>query len=309
MSREPEPLHSDRPECDPTRDLFGYRAFAKHLADATLKISPSDGLVIGIYGPWGSGKTTLLNFIRHYLDLEPEAERPSVMEFNPWWFSGAEDLTRRFFEQLLIFLGKKREGSDELRNSLADLGELVSKAPPIPLPAFAGASIGIKLLGPASRLLRPVKRDIVKLRDDLARHLRSQKKKLVIVVDDIDHLTADETRELFRLVKSVANFPNTIFILSFDREATARALDKFQEGKGEEYLEKIVQVPFELPLPDKVALRRMLTSRLDSIWRSYLQKNSMRSDGVRSTSRVSILLSGLPVRLSGGLTHCRSHTR
>src|SRR5205823_6161323 len=151
--------------------------------------------------------------------------------------------------------GKKKAGSDDMRNALADLGELVSKAPPIPLPAFADASIGLKLLGHAGKFLRPVKRDIVKLRDDLAGHLAAQKKKLVIVVDDIDRLTADETRELFRLVKSVANFPNTIFILSFDREATARALDKFQDGKGNEYLEKIIQVPFEIPLPDKIGLR------------------------------------------------------
>ena len=32
---------------------------------------------------------------------------------------------------------------------------------------------------------------------------------------------------------------------------------------GEEYLEKIVQAPFELPLPDKVALRGLLTEQLD----------------------------------------------
>ena len=61
VSGEPLP---DTPGRDPERDdQLGYAPFAKHLARAVARVTPTNGLVIGLYGPWGSGKTTVLNFV------------------------------------------------------------------------------------------------------------------------------------------------------------------------------------------------------------------------------------------------------
>ena len=49
---------------------MGYASFAKNLADAIARITPTDGLVLALYGPWGSGKSTVLNFVGSYLDRE-----------------------------------------------------------------------------------------------------------------------------------------------------------------------------------------------------------------------------------------------
>ena len=38
-----------------------------------------------------------------------------------------------------------------------------------------------------------------------------------------------------------------IYLLSFDREVVTRALQEEQNCNGEEYLEKIIQVPFDIP--------------------------------------------------------------
>ena len=46
---------------------------------------------------------------------------------------------------------------------------------------------------------------------------------------------------------TVAGFPNMIYLLSFDREVVTRALQEEQNCNGEEYLEKIIQVPFDIP--------------------------------------------------------------
>lgn len=89
--------------------------------------------------------------------------------------------------------------------------------------------------------------------------------KIVVLVDDIDRLTAEEIRELFTIVKAVADFPNTVYILAFDKEVVTRALEKVQEGKGEYYLEKLVQVPIELPLADKTTIRKMLIEELNVV--------------------------------------------
>ena len=90
---------------------------------------------------------------------------------------------------------------------------------------------------------------------------------ILVMIDDIDRLTADEIRQLYRVIKSVADFPNVIYLLAFDKRVVINALEKTQDipGAGEEYLEKIVQTPFELPIPDKNSLRSLLFEKLNLI--------------------------------------------
>ncbi|MGH9446598.1 MAG: P-loop NTPase fold protein, partial [Terriglobia bacterium] len=66
---------------------------------AILALPSSEGLVIGLYGAWGAGKTTTLNYVAHFLRKGP------AENFDPWWFSGREDLVRAFFQQLRAELG------------------------------------------------------------------------------------------------------------------------------------------------------------------------------------------------------------
>ena len=81
-------LSADRPQTDPAQDLFGCAPFAETLTKALCNYGSSDPLVLGLYGAWGSGKSTILKFICHNLEAMPKEERPIVIEFNPWWFSG-----------------------------------------------------------------------------------------------------------------------------------------------------------------------------------------------------------------------------
>ncbi len=235
-------------------------------------MTPQDGIVLGIYAPWGAGKTTLLNFVQHYLDQHEEAERPVIVPFNPWWFSGQDDLAISFFRQLLSTLNKDKRVGDKIRGAVekyADfvgqgIGTMASVAAalagvPVP-PVAAGAAIthGLKIFAPTERSINDLKADVEAA-------LRESKIRLLIIIDDIDRLPAEEVRQLFRVVKAVADFPNVIYLLAFDRTVAAEALKSVQGGDGNDYLEKIIQVPFELPLPDSTSLEQMLFQRLDRI--------------------------------------------
>ena len=109
------------------------------------------------------------------------------------------------------------------------------------------------------------KEDLKSLKDNINNKLTNLNKKIIIVIDDIDRLCDEEIREMFQLVKSIADFKNTIYILSYDREIVTKALDKTQQGKGEEYLEKIVQVPLVLPYISKNDLDKIFINRLNII--------------------------------------------
>jgi predicted KAP-like P-loop ATPase len=252
MSDEYE-LSSDRALSDPDDDKFGVAPFAAMLAKSIQQHTSADGLVIALHGPWGSGKTTVLRFVRHYLSQSPPAEQPVIVEFNPWWFSGGRGLTGRFFEALMIIVRKWKTRGGNLTDSLTEFALAVSEAP-IPGAGYAKS---------ARLLQRP--KDIQKARETLASELRKQAKRTLVIVDDIDRLTADEIRELFKVIKAVGDLPHVMYLLAFDREMAAQALTSIQGTPGEDYLDKIIQVPFDLPLPDRVSLRDFFVSRLNSI--------------------------------------------
>jgi len=82
----------------------------------------------------------------------------------------------------------------------------------------------------------------------------------VVVVDDIDRLSTSEIRDVFKLVRLTASFPNIIYLVAFDRGRVEMALS--EEGvPGRDYLEKILQVAVDLPaVPDQVLLRQIYSA-------------------------------------------------
>jgi predicted KAP-like P-loop ATPase len=103
------------------------------------------------------------------------------------------------------------------------------------------------------------------LKADIVRDMGKLRTPILAVIDDIDRLTTDEIRQVFQLVKANANFPNLIFLLMFDRVIVGKALDGVSDGRGDEFLEKIVQVPFDVPEASAHGITKALFAPLDSI--------------------------------------------
>ncbi len=108
-------------------------------------------------------------------------------------------------------------------------------------------------------------KDVPALKSEISKILRDAQTRILVIIDDIDRLTPEETRQLFTVIKALADFPNVVYLLAFDREVAAQAIKQQSGMPGERYLEKIIQVPFELPPVDRVALRAALFKRLDEI--------------------------------------------
>lgn len=258
-----EAILADEPLEDPKDDRLGYAPFAKNLSDTLYKITTEDCLVFALYGPWGTGKTSCLNFILHYINERSENERPILVRFNPWWFSSREDLLKQFFKEFLVVLHKNKE----FKQSLTLLAEFVETISKIPEPSGLFETAG-KL---SALLLRRAAKDkeACKLREEVKKSLRKQNKRILVVIDDMDRPESEEIGNIFRVIKAVADFPKTTYLLAFDKDIVVKALGSVQgisdENYGEDYLEKIVQVPFHLPVPDKATLRRLFFEQLDLI--------------------------------------------
>jgi len=251
-----EDLSNDRPSENPRGDLYGYAPFARHLANSICSLKAPHGLVIGLYGPWGSGKSTVLNYVRYYIEHDAKIDSPIVVNFNPWWFSGIENLASAFISQLQAVLPRKNKQLKDLGKLLGNFGE--------GLGALA-ENVGIKGIDKIIRAVRGKPKDVPALKNGINEVLKSFGKTILVIIDDIDRLTSDEIRQLFKVIKALTDFPNVVYLLAFDRQVTAAALGENTSISGDDYLEKIIQVPFELPVIDTVTLRNAFLSRLNVI--------------------------------------------
>ena len=99
----------------------------------------------------------------------------------------------------------------------------------------------------------------------LAKILEKQDHRFLVIIDDIDRLSPDEALAVFRLVKSIGRLPNVMYLLAFERELAERIVQEQYPSEGPQYLEKIVQASFELPLPLQTDLNNAVLTAVSDI--------------------------------------------
>jgi predicted KAP-like P-loop ATPase len=257
-ARVPNMLNADKPITTPADDKLGYSVFASQLAHTLTTALPNDGFVVAINAAWGTGKTTLLNLIEYHINQMPEKERLVLLRFNPWWFAG-QDLTLRFFQELMALT--KRGLLSRVQKSLDDFAEAVSFVSAT-IPGYGAAVGGGAQI--AKRFLK-ARKTTEQAKRELSEKLLEQRQRILVIVDDIDRLEPREVRALFQLIKAVADLPNLVYLLAFDKKYVAQALTQPEGLSGEDFLEKIVQASFDLPVPEPFSLQTMLLERLDAL--------------------------------------------
>jgi len=264
----------DQPIKSHKEDILGRFPFAQSLCDAILSYKEKDSIVIGLFGAWGSGKTSIINMALEHIGLvsknKTDDKGPIVIRFNPWNFSDQNQLITQFFRQLSIVLRRPDYASDakkagERLETYAKFFEPFALVPTVG-PIASVLSKVFKNVGSATKSWGKLKsNDLNTIRAELNKLLRKQPHKIIVVIDDIDRLNNTEIRQIFQLIKSLGDFPNTIYLLAFDKDVVINALRKVQEGSGVEYLEKVVQIPFEIPLISKEEVEHLLFSQLDEL--------------------------------------------
>lgn len=250
-------IHADNPIEQPGDDSLGRAGVAGDFVAQVLSLDSSKGLVVGVLGPWGSGKTSFINLARNRL---AESGVP-VLEFNPWMFSGADQLVESFFVEIAAELRIKTNRAD-IADALTDYGEAFSGLGWLPVigPWIERGRGGMKMLG---KLLARRKEGAGGRRARLTETLQKLSKPIVVVLDDIDRLSTGEIRDIFKLVRLTASFPNVVYLVSFDRGRVEQALS--EDGiPGRDYLEKILQFAVDLPAVPEEALQNQTVRAIDA---------------------------------------------
>lgn len=245
-------------------DRLNRAPFAYRLADTIRDWNRDESIVIGLYGAWGSGKTSVLHFAVERLKETTKArkveEQPIVIWFNPWSFSEQEKLLQAFFQQIYAEINNvdPKVGKD-LKQSIKKFAQVLGALEPIP-------AVGQILSGGGKFVeLFISDKSLEETKDEVAGIFKKLNRRILILIDDVDRLNRDQIRLLFQLIKINADFPNTIYLVAFDRPVVEAALTNEQGGSGRAYLEKIVQVGFDVPAPDPALLQKMFSEEIDKI--------------------------------------------
>jgi len=264
----------DQPIKSHKEDKLDRFSFAQSLGNAILSYKEKDSIVIGLFGAWGSGKTSILNMALEHIDLvsknKTDDEKPIIVRFNPWNYSDQNQLVTQFFKQLSVVL-RRPNYAGEVKKAGEKMEAYANFLVPLKLIPVLGqyaeiAKDAVKTVGIAAKSWGDLEsNDLNAIRADLNKLLAKQTHKIIVVIDDIDRLNNTEIRQIFQLIKSLGDFPNTIYMLAFDRDVVKNALEKVQGGSGIGYLEKVVQIPFEVPLISKQEVERLLFGKLDEL--------------------------------------------
>ncbi len=266
-------FNTDKPIERSEDDLLNRATFSQELADAILAYTDTDNFTISLCGEWGCGKTSIIHMIiqeiREKSQYMQDEEKPIVIMFNPWNYSDKNQLISQFFKEVSLAI-KKQSKSDNLKrvgSAIDKYSSAIDYSKYIPVVGQYIAMIEpiVKGVGQALTQKADEIESIESQKDIVVNELKDLKQKLIVVIDDIDRLNNDQIRLIFQLVNSVAGFPNMIYLLSFDKNVVVRALSEEQKCNGEEYLEKIIQVPFNVPEAKPELVHNVLFNELNKI--------------------------------------------
>lgn len=249
-------------------DLLNRLDFANNLANVLLLNYDDDCLTVSLEGEWGYGKTSVINFIKGALN-EKESF-PIIIEYNPWLAGKPESLIQDFLLQFSSQLNVIDSSTVALNaakeiikySSLFNVAKLVPGAEP-------WASIIEKSLskfGRATKKIAELKNlDLLGRKKKVEAAIKKIKNPIVVIIDDIDRLTPSETFQVLRLVKAVADFPGTSFLLAFDSNYLISVLDKNGIVNTSEYLNKIVQLRVPLPVISERGMKELANLELENL--------------------------------------------
>ena len=235
-------------------------------------------LTLAIQGDWGTGKTSIMYQVEEKLKEKSSSNSKRKIKtifFNTWQYSQfdmdknlAVTLITDLIDELEVTDVNKREN---FKKSLA----VITKSMEYLKLDFGLLNIEkindqlLKLISNEEKAnnLKNLKQNLQSIIDDSIKE--NNYEKIVIFIDDLDRLVPKKAIEFLEILKLFLDCRNCVFVLAIDYNVVLRGIkskygDDLDNEKGKAFFEKIIQVPFTVPVANyhmenfvKVSLKKI----------------------------------------------------
>ncbi len=188
---------------------------------------------IGIVGKWGYGKSSYLALLEKR--ILKEEEKYILVKFNPRHSKSIEtiqfDFFQTFFEELKEYDSRFSKSFNNYLKALQiiDTNNVID---------FIQNGFNTFL-------------DAESEKDIINQAIQRINKKIIVIIDDLDRLLAEEIIEVFKIIDGTASFSSTVFITAFDKEHLNKIIDEKYTNEETFFSDKFFNVEIFLPAIDK----------------------------------------------------------
>lgn len=246
-------IFNDHP---PSRDLLGYGPLIDVIADVVRRVQPP--FSIGIFSKWGFGKTTFMTLVQQ--KLKPEAKIKTIW-FNPWKYNEKELVWKALIAELYTAIVQEDTVSfDFLKQALEKVAN------------FTGALADREDLGTKFfdifRLEPKFLNEMENFTNRLIDEYVGREGKIVIFIDDLDRCLPENAIKVLEAIMLFFDNSRCIFIIGLDKSVIEKGIHAIYDEKigmsGIDYLEKIIQLPVNIPAVSDENMERFILSLCDA---------------------------------------------
>lgn len=248
---------------------FGFDNYSAALASIIKSKNLQTPFTIAIHGDWGSGKTSLMKTIARKLEQSSRDEaKVKAVWFKAWEFEKVPvPLWKVFLNRITMEL-QDMVGDTGLKAKIKAVGKgLLLLSSDLLLERYAGVPLE-KIEGIKEKVWDDIKK-INSLSEDLSGCIEAALKndplkrdRLVVFIDDLDRCLPEQCVEVFESIKLFLNSKNCVFVVGINKEQIRKAFEikfgKEETSSGLFYMEKFVQLQFDLPRKTSMEIQSFL---------------------------------------------------
>lgn len=205
-------------------------------------------MTIAVQGDWGTGKTSIMTMIKNELR---NSKNLNLVWFNTWQFSQfnlGDKLPLTMLNKLVneVSNNKESENFKYIKKAMVGVADAI-------LGHISGGALEISsFLDNEENLFEAVER----LKESFQRLVNEKagdEGRVIIFIDDLDRIEPERAVELLEVLKIFLDCEKCIFVLAIDYSVVTRGVkikygNDFSESKGKSFFDKIIQVPFKMPV-------------------------------------------------------------
>lgn len=243
-------------------DLLNRDIIVSLLYDIITIVHSSNAYVIGLDGDWGTGKTTIVNLTKQRLNENKDDNIKIVKGFDFWVTGSQIAILNSMYDSLLKAIGVDYS-SIKMRKLLKRASNFVTTIPKVKVGKALSQVIDENI----------TQDDVNQLKNNLEELILSSGKKYVFFVDDLDRANKLQVLFLLKMLGTVFNLPNLVFVLLYDKNRMKKIV-KDENNLNVAFTEKIINQEIRVPEVSEEVIQDVYKKSLINLALAYGMSNS-----------------------------------